>query len=105
MRGVGGIRARTGIGIGRTAVITTHEFTAFIESLPDPTVQLHNFGKAVYHTIDLRTLAKDIGNFGDFMEWWKSKNMPKHLNNTIALTILGLNPPENIKNAMLFLML
>jgi hypothetical protein len=84
---------------------TIQEFILFIESLPNPTVQLHNFGKAVYHTIDLLTLAKDIGNFHDFREWWKSKNMPKHLNNTIALTIIGLKPPENIKNAMLFLML
>lgn len=84
---------------------TIQEFILFIESLPNPTVQLHSFGKAVYHTIDLLTLAKDIGNFQDFREWWKSKNMPKHLNNTIALTIIGLNPPENIKNAMLFLML
>lgn len=88
---------------------TIHEFILFIESLPDPTVQLHNFGKATckatYHTINLRGLAKDIGNFQDLREWWKSKNMPKHLNNTIALTIIGLNPPENVKNAMLFLML
>ena len=84
---------------------TIQEFILFIESLPEPTVQLHNFGKSVYHTIDLRTLTKDIGNFHDFMEWWKSKNMTKHFNNTIALTILGLDPPEDIKNAMLFLML
>ena len=84
---------------------TIQEFTAFIDSLSDPTVQLHNFGNATYHTIDLPTLTKDIGNFQDFRDWWKSKNMPKHLNNTIALTIIGLEPPENIKNAMLFLML
>ena len=84
---------------------TIQEFTAFIDSLPAPPVQLHSFGKAVYHTIDLPTLTKDIGNFQDLREWWKSKNMPKHLNNTIALTIIGLDPPEDIKNAMLFLML
>jgi hypothetical protein len=82
-----------------------HEFAAFIDSLPDPTVQLHNFGKANYHTINLKSLTKDIENFQDLREWWKSKNMPKHINNTIALTILGLEPPEDIKNAMLFLML
>ncbi|NBT57262.1 hypothetical protein EBT16_00600 [bacterium] len=86
-------------------MITTDEFTAFIDSLPDPTVQIHNFGKATYHTINLKGLTKGIENFHDFREWWKSKNMPRHLNNTIALTIIGLNPPESIKNAMLFLML
>ena len=84
---------------------TPDEFMDWLESLPDPTVQLHNFGKATYHTINLRGLAKDIGNFQDLMEWWKSKNMPKHLNNTIALTIIGLKPPENIRAAMLFLMM
>jgi hypothetical protein len=85
-------------------MITTDEFVAFIDSLPNPTVQLHNFGKATY-PINLKVLTSDIKNFHDFREWWKSKNMPRHLNNTIALTIIGLNPPESIKNAMLFLML
>ena len=84
---------------------TIQEFTAFIESLPDATVQIHNFAKTTYHTIDLLTLTNDIGNFQDFRDWWRSKNMSKHLNNTIALTIIRLDPPENIKNAMLFLML
>jgi hypothetical protein len=84
---------------------TIEEFAAFIDSLPSPTVQLHGFGDSLRRTIDLRTLTKDIGNFQDLREWWKSKNMPGRLNNTIALTIIGLDPPENIKNAMLFLML
>jgi len=84
---------------------TIQEFTAFIDSLPNPTVQIHNFGKATYHTIDLKVLTKNIEKFQDLRDWWKSKNMTPHLNNTIALTIIGLNPPESIKNAMLFLML
>lgn len=86
-------------------MVTAQEFIAFIDSLPDPCVQLYNFGKATYHTINLKGLAKDIENFSDFRDWWKSKNMPPHLNNKIALTILELNPPENIRHTMLFLML
>lgn len=86
-------------------MITIEEFLEFICSLPDPVVQIHNFGKARYHTVDFRILTKDIMKYDDFILWWRGMNMTPHLNNTIALTILGLGPPESIKNAMLFLML
>jgi hypothetical protein len=84
---------------------TPDEFIDWIRGLPDPVVQLHDFGKATYRTIDLRTLAKDLHQHPDVLSWWKGKNMPRHLNNTAAQTILDLNPPENIRAAMIFLMM
>lgn len=82
-------------------MITPHEFRQFVESLENPVVQMDES----LHTIDLKTLTKDTRLHHDFREWWKSKNMPKHLNNTIIKTILNTNPPENIRTALLFMML
>lgn len=84
---------------------TPDEFIRFINGLPDPVVQLHDHGKARYRTIDLRTLTKDLPGHESLLAWWRGKNMPPHLSNTVAQTILELNPPENIRAAMLFLMM
>lgn len=83
--------------------MTTVEFKEFVESLPEE-IPL-DIGNGIHRTIRLRTLAKDVEMFHDFREWWKSKNMPPHLSNAIAKAILGQNPPENVRNALLFLML
>lgn len=87
-------------------MVTPQEFMLWVESLPDPIVRLHqgHAGSAL-HTINLMTLTKDILQHEDFRRWWKGKNMPPHLNNTIARTILDLDPPENIRAAMMFMIL
>jgi hypothetical protein len=78
------------------------EFLDFISSLPSPRVPLHgNPGR----TIDLQTLARDLPDHDSLLSWWKGKNMPPHLSNTVAKTILELNPPEDVRAAMLFLMM
>lgn len=84
---------------------TPQEFLDWLRSLPSGVVQLHDFGKARYRTIDLNTLAKDLPEHPDLLSWWKGKNMPKHLNDTVAKTILEQNPPPNVRAAMLFLMM
>jgi hypothetical protein len=84
---------------------TTREFVAFLDSLPDPTVQVHNLSKATYLTIDLKSMAEDILEFQDFMEWWTSKKMTPRTNGTVARHILKLDPPEGIKNSMLLLLM
>lgn len=87
-------------------MITPAEFMDFVQGLENPTVQIHqDHSKAVFRTINLLTLTKDLLQYDDFRKWWKSKNMPPHLNNLIAQTILDQNPPEDIRAAMLFMML
>lgn len=84
---------------------TPQEFLEWIRTLPSTRVPLHNPEGKPLHSIDLQTLAKDLPEHPDLFSWWKGKNMPKHLNNTVAQTILDLDPPENIRAAMLFLMM
>lgn len=86
-------------------MITPREFMDFVEGLKNPVVQMHKDDNPTLRTINLMTLTKDLLQYDDFRRWWKSKNMPPHLNNAIANTILDLNPPDNIKSAMLFMML
>ena len=81
------------------------EFIEWIGSLPDPVVYLYDFGKATYRTIDLQILTKDLPEHPDILSWWKGKNMPRHLGKTVAQTILDLDPPDDIRAAMLFLMM
>lgn len=84
---------------------TPDEFIDWIGNLPNPVVQLHDQVKAIYGTIDLRILTKNLTEHPDVLSWWKGKNMPRHLNNIVAQTILDLDPPDDIRAAMLFLMM
>lgn len=81
------------------------EFLDWLRALPSTRVPLHNPEGKPFHSIDLMTLAKDLHEYDDLQEWWRGKNMPKHLNDTVAKTILALGPPEDIRAAILFLML
>jgi hypothetical protein len=65
----------------------------------------YNTQQNKFHSIDLKKLIKDIHNYSDFLDWWQSRNMPKHLNKVLVKTILNLNPPESVKNALIFIML
>lgn len=84
---------------------TPQEFLLWIRSLPSARVPLHNPEGKPLHSIDLHTLAKDLPGHHSLLDWWRGKNMPRHLNNTVAMTILEQDPPEDIRAAMLFLMM
>lgn len=84
---------------------TPDEFLDWLLALPKTKVPLHDSCNKTYQTIELMTLAKDLLEHPDLLAWWKSKNMPKHLNDTVAKTILALDPPEEIRAAILFIML
>lgn len=79
---------------------TPKEFLDWVRSLPSPRVPLH---ETPGRTIDLLTLTKDLPGHDSLPDWWKGKNMPPHLAKTVAQTILGLDPPENVRAAILFL--
>lgn len=81
---------------------TPDEFIDWLRSLPDTRVELHDSPGAV---IDLMGLAKDLPGKECLHAWWKGKHMSPHLNRNVALTVLSLNPPENIRAAMLLLMM
>lgn len=91
--------------MNQAPIATPRELLEWVASLHNPTVQIHNFGKAAYHTLNLQTLTKDLPTHPDLPTWWKGKNMTPHLAKTIALTIIGLKPPENIKAALTFLVM
>jgi hypothetical protein len=86
-------------------IATPRELLDWVETLHDTTVPVHNFGEVTYHTIDLHILIKDLPEHPDIPTWWRGKRMTPHLSKTVALTILELNPPPNIRATMLFLMM
>lgn len=71
----------------------------------DEVMGLKNWKKRQFHTINLKTLIKDIQNYPTFLDWWKSRNLTKHLNNVLVKTLLNQNPPESVKHALIFIML
>lgn len=86
-------------------IATPQEFMEWVRGLPSTRVPLQNGGARIYHSIDLATLAKDILQHPDLPSWWESKNMPPHLSGNVARSILALEPPEDIRAAIIFLML
>lgn len=60
---------------------------------------------APFHSIDLAVLTKDILKYSDVREWWNGKNMTDYLRKNVAMTILSNNPPDEVKNIILLLML
>lgn len=81
---------------------TPKELLDWVQSLPSPRVPLH---ETPGRTINLLVLAKDLPDHDSLLSWWKGKNMPPHLGKNVAKTILELEPPENIRAAILFLMI
>ena len=82
----------------------TQEFADFIDGMKNPIVKLQD--QNMFHTINLKTLTKDIQNYTNFTDWWKSKNLTKHLNNVLIKTLLGLEElPESAKHALYIMML
>lgn len=87
---------------------TIDEFMHFVESLPSSVVTIHSnpaLHQPALQTLDLGVLTNDIRRFGNLREWWKSKNMNPRLNKVVAQAILDQNPPEAVRDSLLFLML
>lgn len=82
---------------------TIEDFMGFVESLPDKNIPIPS--RPGLRTMNLETFTKDIQRFSDLREWWKSKNMTPHLNKVVAQAILDQNPPEAVRDSLLFLML
>jgi len=59
----------------------------------------------LFHTINLKVLTKDIKDFESFQTWWKSKNLTDHLHKKLVNTLLKINPPDNVKNELLAMMI
>jgi hypothetical protein len=72
---------------------------------PEQTVYSENLDKKIFHKIDLKILCKDVKNYDNLQDWLKSKNAPKYLLKNIIITIINLNPPENVKNQLLSILL
>lgn len=87
---------------------TIQEFVDFINQLENSNVRLDSVrpeSAELYHTINLKVLTKDIKDFESFQTWWKSKNLPDHLHKTLVKTLLKINPPDNVKNELLAMMI
>jgi|LakMenEpi03Aug12_release.lakeMendotaPanAssembly.Ray.scaffolds.fasta_scaffold349542_1 hypothetical protein len=84
------------------------EFAEFINNLEKPVVELPlDFKKSntTYHSIDLKIFTKDIENFDNITTWIKSKNIPDHLQRNIIKVLIGINPPQNVKNELISIVL
>jgi len=91
------------------------DFVQFVNSMENSVVkldegleqvlELKNWNKSQFHTINLKVLIKDIEKYKTFIDWWKSRNLTKHLNNVLVKTLLNQNPPESVKHALIFIML
>ena len=91
------------------------DFVQFINSMEnavvkleegvDQVMELKNWKNRQFHTINLKVLIKDIENYPTFLDWWKSRNLTKHLNNVLVKTILNQNPPDSVKHNLIFIML
>lgn len=82
---------------------TTEQFLIFIKNLKSPVIRLIPYENK--RSINLETLCKDITNFSNLHEWVDSKNLTPFLKKNILLTLLSTNPPENIKNELLLLLI
>jgi len=83
-------------------MISTKEFVKFVENLENSVIQIdHNLSKATYRSINLKILVKDIEEYETFPEWWNAKG----LSNDLAKVLIKAGPAENIKCALLFVML
>lgn len=80
---------------------TSADLAEFIKSLPNQIVPLDN---PAFKSIDLNILVKDAGDEPLHL-WWEKKKMTPRLSKIIAMTLLSLDPPEEIKNAILLTML
>lgn len=83
--------------------MTTKEFSDFVLSLKESKVKFGDH--PIYNSIDLRTLTQDVLGFSNLTDWINSKNMPDHLKKNIIIAILSTNPPENVKNELIAIML
>jgi hypothetical protein len=81
-------------------MITAASLKDFVHSLDEPVVQLD----PPFRTMDLRILVKDAGN-EPLDKWWQGKNMTPTLKKIVAGALLSTNPPEEIKNFIILLML
>lgn len=82
---------------------TAEQFLIFIKNLESPVIRLIPYENK--RSINLETLCKDITNFSNLHEWVDSKNLTPFLKENILLTLLSTNPPENIKNELLLLLI
>lgn len=83
--------------------MTTQELYDFVLSLKESKVKFGDH--PIYNMIDLRTLTHDILGYSNMKNWIDSKNMPDHLKKNIILAILSTNPPENVKNELIAIVL
>ena len=83
---------------------TNQELKEFVNSLEAKVVKFGNHPCGVI-SIDLIVLTQDICRFKTIKEWIDSKNLPKHFKKTILITLLEINPPENVKNELISLCL
>ena len=87
---------------------TIQEFINFIDGLDNPNIELYETKmppNTPFHSINLKTLTKDIINYNSLQVWLKNKNLPNYLQTNIIKSILKINPPENVRNELLSLML
>lgn len=82
-------------------MITSADLAEFVKSLPTQTVDLDTFH---FNRMDLNVLLKDAGDEPLHL-WWKNKNMTPHISKVVAKALLSLDPPEQIRSAILLLML
>ena len=86
-------------------MISIEDFMSFIDSLEEKTVRFDfNRSKTTWNSIDLRRFTADINEYKSFTEWWQSKRNVVKIN-IMARMLLDLNPPEKVKQALLFVML
>ena len=85
---------------------TIQEFINFIDGLDNPNIELYEPKMHTpFHSINLKTLTKDITNYNSLQVWLKNKNLTNYLQTNIIKSILKINPPENVRNELLSLML
>jgi hypothetical protein len=86
---------------------TVEQLYHFINSLENPKVKFGDH--PLYDSIDLRTLTSDLIRFDNLEDWLKSKNMPIYLKENVIKAvikaILSTNPPEEVRNELVCLML
>lgn len=87
--------------------LAIQEFSDFVDNMKNPIVKLYEEQSSnLFHTINLKTLTKDIRNHTNFREWWEGKNLTKHLNNVLIKTLLGLEGlPKSVEHALYIMML
>lgn len=86
-------------------MISICEFIEFVENLEDSTLQIdYNLSKATYQEIELKCFTEKAKLHKTFPELWED-SIPKYINNKTIVALIRLKPPENIKNALLFMTL